>query len=81
VRFCPDQIANCGGIDLGHAGSGSEEFKNMLNKLGTNRIEQSTKADLLAVTLFEDRGEVTTQKDVPACAGGLVPPFHTSKIY
>ena len=38
-------------------------------------MEQSTKADLLAVTLFEGRGEETNQKRVPAGAGGLVPPI------
>ncbi len=38
-----------------------------------NRI---LKADLLAVTLFEDGGEGTNQKGLPAGAGGLVPPFH-----
>ena len=37
--------------------------------------EQFTEADLLAVTLFENRGDVTNQKGVPACAGGLVPPL------
>jgi len=40
-------------------------------------IEQYAEADLLAVTLFEDREECTNQKGVPAVAGGLVPPFYS----
>ena len=48
----------------------------MLNKLGRTRIEQDTEADLLAVTLFEDRGDAANQKAVPADAGGLVPPLY-----
>ena len=29
----------------------------------------------IAVTLFEERGDVTDQKDVPAGAGSFAPPF------
>jgi len=39
-------------------------------------MEQITKADLPAVTLFENRGYLTNQKGVPAGAGSLAPPFH-----
>ena len=46
---------------------------------GKEVIEQ-TKADLLAVTLFENRGDIINQKDVPACAGSLVPPLYTQKV-
>jgi hypothetical protein len=38
--------------------------------------EQFTKADLLAVTLFEDHQDMKGQKGVPAGAGGLVPPLY-----
>jgi hypothetical protein len=49
----------------------------MDNKI--SEVEQITKADLLAVTLFENRGDGTYQKGVPAYAGGLVPPFYSFK--
>ncbi len=49
----------------------------MQNNIGGNRIEQDAEADLLAVTLFEYRGEGTNQKDAPAGVGGLAPPLYT----
>jgi len=39
-------------------------------------VEQYTKADILTVTIFDNRGDGTNQKGVPAGAGGLVPPFY-----
>ena len=46
----------------------------------TLNVEQITEADLLAVTLFENRGEDTNQKALPACAGGLVPPLDSPDL-
>ena len=43
-------------------------------------VEQFTKADLLAVTLFEDREDGANQKGVPAYAGGLVQPLGFKSI-
>jgi hypothetical protein len=39
-------------------------------------MEQFTEADLLAVMLFADGSFVVKQKDMPAGAGSLAPPFY-----
>jgi len=76
VRFFPDFSANDGGIDLGHAGSGLEGFRSMLNNLGINQIEQIAKADLLVVMLFANVWRTEGQKDMPTSACSLAPPLY-----
>ena len=46
-----------------------------------NEIEQLVKADLLAVTLFINLQYVLNQKDAPAGAGSLAPPFYSQVEY